>query len=262
MTSASAWRIAGTSIAGPMHLSSGGDCQDRHRVEVTAGGALVAVVSDGAGSARFGGEGAALLCDAIVARLAVFTGGAASGRGGRSLLAGACRAVRDAVVQARESAAALGAERGVTIDAFHATLVGALVTPGDGGIFFHIGDGAALALASADGRWQMSGPRNGEYADTTYFFTEADWRRNLRFSRIEPGYDTIFVMTDGVTDLALSRKGGAPEPFLPFFEPIGRFLAGTTREAGEEALSATLGSEAARARTLDDKTLVWAQAVR
>ncbi len=47
---------------------------------------------------------------------------------------------------------------------------------------------------------------------------------------------------------------------MPFFEPIGRFLAQASREEGEEALTATLDSEAVRARTADDKTLIWAQA--
>ena len=105
----------------------------------------------------------------------------------------------------------------------------------------------------------MSGPRNGEYADTTWFFTDEHWRRHLRFSTIDGGFDTIFVMPDGVTDLALLQREGAPEPFMPFFEPIGRYLAGASREQGEQALSATLDSAAVRERTTDDKTLLWAQ---
>ena len=75
-------------------------------------------------------------------------------------------------------------------------------------------------------------------------------------SPIAPGCETIFVMSDGVTELGL--KGA--EPFMPFFEPIARFLATATRAEGELALRATLDSEAVRERTHDDKTLVWAQA--
>ena len=142
---------------------------------------------------------------------------------------------------------------------YHATLVGAVVLPGKGGLFFHIGDGAALAVARDDGRWMMSAPRNGEYAHETYFFTERNWRRNLRFKLVEPGFDTIFVMTDGVTDVGLKQMGDRLEPFMPFFEPIDRFLGQADRAAGEQALSATLDSEPVRAKTTDDKTLVWAQ---
>ena len=44
--------------------------------------------------------------------------------------------------------------------------------------------------------------------------------------------------------------------------PIGRFLGGASREEGEAALGGTLNTPAARERSNDDKTLVWAQAVR
>jgi hypothetical protein len=251
MSSAPAWRVAGTSVAGPCHAND--DCQDRHRVQVTPGGVLIAMVSDGAGSAKFGGEGADLLCAHVAEALLRHIGKTKPVTVDAEALA---FAVDQGICTARIAAEALGAEQGAGIEAFHATLVGAVVVPKKGGLFFHIGDGAALAVAPHGARWLMSAPRNGEYADTTYFFTEADWRDHLRFSPIEPGYDTVFVMSDGVTELGL--QGNAPH--MPFFEPIGRFLATASREEGELALRATLDGEAARGRSNDDKTLVWAQA--
>ena len=253
MSAALAWQVAGTSVAGPCHAND--DCQDRHRVLVTPGGVLIAVVSDGAGSAKYSGDGAALLCEHVADALVNLLGRSKP----KSVAADSLgQAVRDGIAKAREAALALGIEREAGLEAFHATLVGAVVVPGKGGLFFHIGDGAALAVSPAGERWLLSPPSNGEYADTTYFFTEQDWQANLRFSPIEPGYETIFVMTDGVTDLGLQGS----QPHMPFFDPIGRFLAGASREEGELALRATLDSEAARGRTGDDKTLVWAQAAQ
>lgn len=247
---APAWRMAGASIAGTAHVAEGGACQDRHRLHVTRKGTLIAVVSDGAGSAWLGGEGAALLCEHIVDGLDRHFDTAPIAQDRATLLA-ACRAVQASVASARATAAASGEP----LSAFHATLVGAVVQPGIGGLFFHIGDGAALAVAEDGARWLLSPPHNGAYANTTYFFTERDWRRHLRFALIPPGYETIFVMSDGVTELGLDGT----EPAMPFLAPIGNLLAGASREAGEAALIATLDGDAVCARTHDDKTLIWAQ---
>jgi hypothetical protein len=253
----SPWRIAGASVTGAYHELKGEACQDRHCVQVTPGGALIAVVSDGAGSARFGGEGAAMLCEQVSAALAKALG-KGKPRVSRALLIKACRAVCAGIRAARARALDEVPPDAGLYD-YHATLVGAVMLPGKGGLFFHIGDGAALAMGGE--RWAMSAPRNGEYSYETYFFTESDWRRNLRFKLVEPGFDTVFVMTDGVTDLGLRNNGRTPEPFMAFFDPIGRFLAGASREDGEQALAATLDTPAARERSNDDKTLVWAQAM-
>lgn len=250
---APAWRIAGASVTGAVHAFRGDDCQDRHRTLVTPGGALIAVVSDGAGSAVQGGEGAAMLCERITAALAEVLGGDRP-RPSRALLRRGVRAVCAGIEAAR-------AQVSGDLSDYHATLVGAVVLPDVGGLFFHIGDGAALAVESRGGRWTLSPPRNGEYSSETYFFTESDWRKRLRFKVIEPGFDTIFVMTDGVTDIGLKNMGSGPEPFMPFFEPIGRFLAQAGRAEGEQALKGTLDTPAVRERSNDDKTLVWAQAV-
>jgi hypothetical protein len=250
------WRVAGTSVTGAYHAIKGDACQDRHRLQVTPGGVLIAVVSDGAGSARFGGEGAAILCEQMTASLARLFG-KGKPKPSRALLRSTCRAVWAGVEAARAQVLAEVPPDAGLFD-YHATLVGAVALPGKGGLFFHIGDGAALALGGEG--WLLSPPHNGEYSYETYFFTEPNWRRNLRFKLIAPGYDTIFVMSDGVTDVGLKQIGPALEPFMPFFEPIGRFLATASREEGEQALQATLDSEAVRERTNDDKTLIWAKA--
>ncbi|RYE02239.1 MAG: protein phosphatase 2C domain-containing protein, partial [Sphingomonadales bacterium] len=204
MVAAPAWRIAGASVTGAYHALRGDLCQDRHRLEVTPGGALIAVVSDGAGSAVRGGEGASILCEQVTVALAGALGGDRP-RPSRALLRHGVRAVCAGIEAARSRIADAPSD-------YHATLVGAVVLPGEGGLFFHIGDGAALALESGGGRWALSAPRNGEYSHETYFFTENDWRKRLRFTLVAPDFDTIFVMTDGVTDVGLQNMRSGPEP--------------------------------------------------
>lgn len=247
--------MAAASVTGAFHAAANEANQDRHRLLTTPAGMLVAVVSDGAGSAPFGAEGAAAICDCIVGRLgSLFDGDPVCSR---FALGSGVRAVRDAVRDARSQVARLAAARGCEISAFHATMVGAAMLPGGGGILFQIGDGAALAIASED-RWLLSAPANGEYAGTTFFYTEPDWRCRLRFQLVDPGFETVFLMSDGVTDLGLVRRGEASEAFMPFFAPIARFLSSADRERGEAALHATLDAAPARARSDDDKTLIWA----
>jgi hypothetical protein len=253
-----AWRVAGTSVTGAYHALKDEPCQDRHRLTVTPGGILIAVVSDGAGSARFGGEGAAMLCEQVSASLARLFG-RGKAKPSRTLVRKARRAVREGIEAARAQALDEVPPDAGLYD-YHATLVGAVALPGMGAMFFHIGDGAAVALASASKRWILSPPHNGEYSYETYFFTEPNWQANLRFTLVGPEYDMFFVMTDGVTDLGLKTIAGEPQPFVPFFEPIGRFLAGVARDEGETALAGTLDTPSARERSNDDKTLVWAQA--
>lgn len=256
MSPSAPWRVAGTSVTGPYHALNDELCQDRHHVQVTPDGALIALVSDGAGSAQYGGAGAAVVCEEVAASLASFAGETRPAAS-RTLLRRSCRAVCAGIAAAR--ARVLDEmPPGASLDDYHATLVGAVMLPGLGGLFFHIGDGAGLAL-SGD-RWLLSAPRNGQYSNETFFFTQPDWRRHLRFKLIEPGYDTIFLMSDGVTDLGFRQNGHGPEPHMGFFQPIGRFLSSAGRDEGELALGATLDTPAARERSHDDKTLVWAQA--
>lgn len=246
------WQTAGVSVTGSRHQRDAAPCEDRFRIEIGADGRLVAIVSDGAGSAKRGAEGAALICAAIAEALLVAPIDLSDA-------AMSAAQVAEAVMIAREAIEAAAGAASLAVDDYHATLVGALALPGVGGLFFHIGDGAGLAIDDELDRVAVSRPANGEYLDTTYFVTQPDWRDHLRIEPFDANHRTILLMTDGVTELGFAAAPGGGQPHMPFFRPICGFLAANDRGVAETALAATLDSESARARTSDDKTLVWAR---
>src|SRR5262245_7772654 len=62
---AGAWRVVGASVPGVSHVRAGKPCEDAH-VWAETGGALVAAVADGAGSAAVAEVGAAIAARAAV----------------------------------------------------------------------------------------------------------------------------------------------------------------------------------------------------
>lgn len=66
------WRVAGASVRGTGHVTAGLPCQDAHdvRVSLSPDGVplLIAVVSDGAGSARHAEDASRAACEFAAAR--------------------------------------------------------------------------------------------------------------------------------------------------------------------------------------------------
>jgi hypothetical protein len=244
------WKVAGVSTAGFSHQAEGSPCQDFHIIRAE-GGWLVAAVSDGAGSALRSAEGAKAICEGVVSntlshlvqiRLALEV----------EIETVVRPWIEESIDNVRSTLSILERD----LSQFHATLIG-VVAGRQGGVFFHIGDGAGCASTLADITSSViSPPENGEYANETYFFTDESWRKHLRLTPFGPEFGVISLMSDGVTPFALAPGGTRLYP--PFFEPVSRFLEIHSREEGERALAATLGRDAIRAITGDDKTFVWA----
>ena len=250
------WDIAGVSVAGFARPESGTGCQDAHVIAVTDGGWFVGVASDGAGSAARGSDGANLVAQVVVREM--------MNRLEREhhdivLQVDSTRLwLEDAIERARTEVAQIADAPGAgkQMRDFHATVVGA-VAGQRGGVLFHIGDGAAFAAESCDlTSFVLSLPENGEYLNSTYFFTEEYWRSHLRLRSFDERYDLIALMSDGVTPFALGAGGRSP--FAPFFQPLNEFLVQHDRAGREKAITTILQRDAVRRITHDDKTLVWA----
>lgn len=254
---APAWKWHAASVQGFDHQASSIPCQDAHAVRLAHGDCLVALVSDGAGSACRSGDGSRILCDSLAEALLAARGAHLDTPLGVLDLGVVRHWVEQGIDDVRARLISEARESAGSLSDFHATLVGA-IADGSGGVFFHIGDGAAVAAMSHDlTRFAVSAAANGEYSNETYFFTMEDWRARLRLTGFGPEYDLLALMTDGVTPFALAKGGGAP--FLPFLEPVSRFLRDSDAETGHAALVELLERDALRAISGDDKSLVWAR---
>jgi hypothetical protein len=248
------WKTIGVSVAGFSHLAERTPCQDFHLAVFPAKGWLVAIVSDGAGSASRAAEGAKAICEGLAAalskRLVKHTTGVFEEATCRTWIVDAVELVRTKLVQEFPDHA---------LSAFHATLVGVIAGP-EGGVFFHVGDGSALATDTTSfSPSVMSLPENGEFANDTYFFTQDDWTDHLRLTSFGREFDLVALMSDGVTPFALAP--GAAGPHIPFFAPLSKYLAEHSEDEGREALAATLGKDTIRRITGDDKSLIWARRI-
>jgi hypothetical protein len=230
-------------------------CQDDCFVDVCRGGddaILIAITSDGAGSAERAEEGSALACETVLASVErwVETSGGDVGEVG---VATAARWVEDA----RAAIAARAMETGLTCRDFACTLAVGVVGA-RAAAFLQIGDGA-IVVRSGNAYEVVFWPDGGEYANMTWFLTEDDWLRHLHFDMKRAAVDEVAVMTDGVQRLALEFETRAAHE--PFFQSMFRALRGAPpglATALEPELVAFLDSDPVNARTDDDKTLVLA----
>ena len=248
------WKVAGAAVRGFGHETDGSECEDHFAVECSTGDFLVALVADGAGSAKFGGAGAALVAEKTTLYAVALLRRLGPRRAREFLRAPGRPEIERLVARVRADLAREAQRRSVELKDLHATLL-ACMAGNEGGFFFHIGDGAGLALSPSLEEFVISPPENGEYAETTYFVTADDWKEHLRITSFGSHLPTVCLMSDGVSGMAVAA---GPTPFLPFLAPLDKFLSANDRPVSEAALAATLASDRIRAITQDDKTLLWA----
>jgi len=252
------WKYGSTSVAGTLHLKSSTPCQDASRVEVVvdAGGAevLVAVVSDGAGSAALAQLGSKLACDLFVDEVRSHI------EGGNARAISSDDFFADWAGKFRRLAAGWSRADNMRIQDFACTLLAAVVWR-DGAIYFQIGDGAIVESRreEPDCYSVVCWPQQGEYANITNFLTDEDAADKVFRGMKSGAVDEIAIFTDGIQRLALDyRAQSAHAPFfVPLFEWLRPRAGGHSRELSA-SLTVYLNSEKINSRTDDDKTLILA----
>jgi Protein phosphatase 2C len=254
---AGAWRYAYASVTGTSHEKNGSACQDAGscRVVETSRGApiLLAIASDGAGSARRSAEGAAIAVELFFAQF-----GAACRDDGMAAIDR--RFVFAWLRRLRRKIAARAAAACMRSTDFACTTLGAVIAD-DRAVFFQIGDGAIVVSGRhdlGDYGW-VFWPQHGEFANTTNCLTQRNAGRALEVEIYNGPIDDVAIFTDGIERLVLDLAGKAAH--APFFRPLFRWLAATKPPVQGETsppLAQYLGSKQICDRTDDDKTLILA----
>jgi hypothetical protein len=252
------WSWIGACSTGSSHIRAGTTCQDSAgciELAIRDEHALLAIVSDGAGSAEYSAIGSRLVVDCI-ARCVI-----AHLRANRPVEIITKEIVLDWLDNVRDHIFRSAEQRAITPRDMAATLVGAIVFL-NRAIVFHVGDGSCVLRKKEESEWQVaSWPANGEYANSTYFVTD-DPEPNLQFHSLEGEFNEVAIFSDGIERLALDFANG--NAFAPFFKPMFAPLV-ALGPGRDRVLSLSLrkyfDSPRVLERTDDDKSLILARRV-
>lgn len=235
------WKLIHRSVQGSSHVRLGIPCQDYCSAK-RDGTTLVVACADGAGSAELSQLGAQAVVDG-------FLQVASTAEPPTKIQ------IEEWVTSARECLLRVAKANQSNPRQLACTFLGAMV--GDGWVAFaQIGDGA-IVFNGHEGLNLAFWPDNGEYANTTHFLSEDDYRDYLRVEILERQIVELAVLTDGLQMLALDITNTKVHDrfFIPLFQTVRN---GADEESLQIALAEFLNSKRVNERTDDDKTLILA----
>ena len=247
-------------MLGTSHVSTGTPCQDSSACDVVGHPAtdeiLIAVVSDGAGSARLSQIGSTEACRHLVRRLIeLFDAGYSVIELTPPI---AIALIRDLQSHLHDTAV----QHDAALRDLACTLVAAVIAP-TAAFFIQVGDGLIVVSPRTDPIDEFSWifwPERGEYANTTVFLSDSDVIDHVQHLTVPYGIDEVALLTDGLQDLVLDYRERSPH--APFFSrmmaPLRHSHASNHLTTLSEALATYLASPNVCDRTDDDKTLVLA----
>jgi hypothetical protein len=225
------------------------DCCDVRQFELNGQWALLAVCSDGAGSAKHAEQGSALVCQQFIQIIETeLRAGLSPQKITRELAVEWIGRIRSAIQ-------VVSNQMGCELRELAATFLGTVLLPSCA-CFFQIGDGA-IVTKSGD-HWEVVfWPQSGEYINTTNFLTDDNFDGKLEFlNRSSDATSALALFTDGLERLILQSSDRTVH--TPFLEPMFQSMAEHDVERLAEPMRGFLSSQQVNDRTDDDKTLILA----
>ena len=266
----SSWQVYGASSIGKSHIDSNLPNQDSIYLQKTEKG-MVAVVCDGAGSAKFSQAGAAFFSQSIGKMLLSLGVGlsvshSVSINGIAFDLVQVKQQIIEQLSQIRlDLQSQLPAES--SLRDYHTTFTGLLIHSNHQALLVQIGD-SPLTTSQFVVRHphidyftnlQVYGDDSkNEYVNETHFITQDNWQSFLRVEPIDLSkVDCLALMSDGCADLVFEGASITPKIYRPFF---GNLLFNLTQsqsaQQGSAIIEQALGNPATYRLTGDDKSLV------
>lgn len=266
----SSWQVYGASSIGKSHIDSNLPNQDSIYLQKTEKG-MVAVVCDGAGSAKFSQAGAAFFSHSIGKMLLSLSVShsvsiSVSHRGIALDLGQLTQQIIEQLSQIRlDLQSQLPAES--SLRDYHTTFTGVLIDANHQALLVQIGDSPLITSQFAVRHphidyftnLQVYGDDSkNEYVNETHFITQDNWQSFLRVEPIDLSQvDCLALMSDGCADLVFEGASVTPKIYRPFF---GNLLFNLTQsqssQQGSAIIEQALGNPATYRLTGDDKSLV------
>jgi hypothetical protein len=252
------WRYSFASVVGTYHGNLGQPCQDSSFCDVIFDvqnePILLAIASDGAGSAKFAEESAKLICKTILEQSTLFF------QQGGNFQDISKETIFTWISYFNHKVALEAESRKVSLHEFACTLLIAILGLNQA-IFAQVGDGAIVVgdHSTPEEYSYMFWPEKGEYENETVFVTEKSALERIQFVQSPYKFDEIALFTDGIQRLVLNYMSQTVH--IPFFkqmfaripyEGIGRL------PEFDLFLEKYLSSPQINSRTNDDRTLIIA----
>ncbi|UAY37136.1 protein phosphatase 2C domain-containing protein [Moraxella osloensis] len=262
----SSWQVYGASSIGKSHIDSNLPNQDSIYLQKTEHG-MVAVVCDGAGSAKFSQAGAAFFSQSIGKMLLSLNVSRSVSISGTAFDLGQLKQqIIEQLLQIRlDLQSQLPAES--SLRDYHTTFTGLLIHSNHQAVLVQIGDSPLITSQFVVRRphidyftnLQVYGDDSkNEYVNETHFITQDNWQSFLRVEAIDLSQvDCLALMSDGCADLVFEGASITPKIYRPFF---GNLLFNLTQsqssQQGSAIIEQALGNPATYRLTGDDKSLV------